>query len=555
MPDVYIDNIPTYNQVMYTPRYGTGDPGEQLRSTIHLSSIEGSPLIFYSEDFEYLTDSSVYPYTNIVFDYNTTVRFFDFYYRYQEATESYEYEPVDSLPGLFEDIKSDINAYIEDAIGTSDFKLRNVTMVTMLGTQAAIAERTTVDGKTYIRHTVTMRYYTFPDNLTGDNYTQYQRELTADVWLRYEIEESLLFNNSQWFDVYIENAVGSINTLRERAEVEDYRTVFSPSIRLSKEEVSQQYNIPIDQIQVDEVAFELTDQTILAVVEVANHFHAMLPTTVYGDRHLISNIDLPITGFYWDADRYFRDTIYLSGYANVSIATSDHTSESIRLTINASAPGIPGEPTHTPADMQALWDLLNSIPNININVLGGRERWSSSDTNPQTINNVIVTDNETPTGEGVTIVGTGTDAPDPLQGFTVEYTTTTIQTPSDKIENEGSAVIIQPGGDININAGGSGVILEGPVPTEPNHVVTKKYVDDNAPIHLTINNMVEAPFMELAGFYQDNVRTAVERVLQETDGVSIHQFALESDFINTTLETMTLNELVELLTHVAIVGR
>ena len=64
-----------------------------------------------------------------------------------------------------------------------------------------------------------------------------------------------------------------------------------------------------------------------------------------------------------------------------------------------------------------------------------------------------------------------------------------------------------------------------------------------------------APFNDLAPFYQERVRSSVEQVLMETDGVSIRQWALESDFLHTSLKTMDLNELVELLTHVAVVGR
>ena len=266
-------------------------------------------------------------------------------------------------------------------------------------------------------------------------------------------------------------------------------------------------------------------------------------------------MDFPITNVYWNPSTFFGEgDINYTLTASVVIATSDFTSETVNLELSVTVPKIPGEITKTNADMQAVNALLSSIPNADLNI-SGNYSWSLNSTYPQTIHNIEVTDNETPTGEGIVITGTAVPAPDPLQGLVVEYSTVTINTPNDKIEGGGSAVIIQPGGDIQINAGGNGVVLEGPAPTEPNHVVTKKYVDENAPIHLTINNMVEAPFMELAGFYQDNVRTAVERVLQETDGVSIHQFALESDFINTTLETMTLNELVELLTHVAIVGR
>ena len=74
-------------------------------------------------------------------------------------------------------------------------------------------------------------------------------------------------------------------------------------------------------------------------------------------------------------------------------------------------------------------------------------------------------------------------------------------------------------------------------------------------ISIAINNDSPTPFTDLAQFYQDRVRASVEQVLQETDGVSIRQWALESDFINLTLETMTLPELVEILTHVAVVGR
>ena len=77
-------------------------------------------------------------------------------------------------------------------------------------------------------------------------------------------------------------------------------------------------------------------------------------------------------------------------------------------------------------------------------------------------------------------------------------------------------------------------------------------------INITINNAAGGsltPFTELDPFYQDRVRTTVERVLMETDGVTIRQWALESDLFHTSLETMDLNELVDILTHVAVVGR
>ena len=66
---------------------------------------------------------------------------------------------------------------------------------------------------------------------------------------------------------------------------------------------------------------------------------------------------------------------------------------------------------------------------------------------------------------------------------------------------------------------------------------------------------IERPFTILDVFYQERVRRAVELVLQETDGVDIRTWALQSDFTHTELEWMTLPELVEILTHVAIVGR
>ena len=77
-------------------------------------------------------------------------------------------------------------------------------------------------------------------------------------------------------------------------------------------------------------------------------------------------------------------------------------------------------------------------------------------------------------------------------------------------------------------------------------------------INITINNAAGGsltPFTELDPFYQDRVRTTVERVLMETDGVTIRQWALESDLFHTSLETMDLNELVDILSHVALVGR
>ena len=92
----------------------------------------------------------------------------------------------------------------------------------------------------------------------------------------------------------------------------------------------------------------------------------------------------------------------------------------------------------------------------------------------------------------------------------------------------------------------------------PDGEITVTVVDgDPGDIYITINagEGSLAPFTDLAPFYQDRVRNTVERILQETDGVSIRQWALESDFLHTSLETMDLNELVEILTHVAIVGR
>ena len=80
---------------------------------------------------------------------------------------------------------------------------------------------------------------------------------------------------------------------------------------------------------------------------------------------------------------------------------------------------------------------------------------------------------------------------------------------------------------------------------------------DPGDIYITINAEDGAinPFTELDPFYQDRVRGTVERVLLETDGVDIRTWALQSDFLHVSLETMDLNELVEILTHVASVGR
>ena len=80
---------------------------------------------------------------------------------------------------------------------------------------------------------------------------------------------------------------------------------------------------------------------------------------------------------------------------------------------------------------------------------------------------------------------------------------------------------------------------------------------DPGDIYITINaeDGSPTPFNDLDPFYQDRVRDTVERVLLETDGVDIRTWALESDFLHTSLETMDLNELVEILTHVAVVGR
>ena len=73
---------------------------------------------------------------------------------------------------------------------------------------------------------------------------------------------------------------------------------------------------------------------------------------------------------------------------------------------------------------------------------------------------------------------------------------------------------------------------------------------------VTIPDPIEdTPFQLLAPFYQERVRRAVELVLQETDGTTIREFAIQSDFLNYALETMSLTELIEILTHVAIVGR
>ena len=81
-------------------------------------------------------------------------------------------------------------------------------------------------------------------------------------------------------------------------------------------------------------------------------------------------------------------------------------------------------------------------------------------------------------------------------------------------------------------------------------------------VTLTVHTVVtivpdppNGPFTVLDPFYQDRIRNTVEEVLQETDGVDIRTWALQSDFNHVTLEAMTIEELVEILTHVAIVGR
>ena len=98
-------------------------------------------------------------------------------------------------------------------------------------------------------------------------------------------------------------------------------------------------------------------------------------------------------------------------------------------------------------------------------------------------------------------------------------------------------------------------------PTEERHATPKKYVDEQIaaiePISITINAGEGSltPSNDLATFYQVRVRFTIEQILQETDGVTIREFAIQSDFVHYSLETMDLNELVELLTHVAVVGR
>ena len=85
-----------------------------------------------------------------------------------------------------------------------------------------------------------------------------------------------------------------------------------------------------------------------------------------------------------------------------------------------------------------------------------------------------------------------------------------------------------------------------------------RHLEEEGDINITINNMAGGsltPFTELAPFYQDRLRSTVERVLMETDGVTIRHWALESDLFHTSLETMDLNELVDILSHVALVGR
>ena len=124
--------------------------------------------------------------------------------------------------------------------------------------------------------------------------------------------------------------------------------------------------------------------------------------------------------------------------------------------------------------MQALADLMNNVPNGEL--IPQTRGWQPEHINPQTIHNVVVTDNETPAADMPGVVATSVPAPDPLQGFTVEYSSITINTPNDKIENEGSAVVIQPGGDINVFTQ-VGMLLEAPEPTHDDHVITKRYVD------------------------------------------------------------------------------
>ena len=85
-----------------------------------------------------------------------------------------------------------------------------------------------------------------------------------------------------------------------------------------------------------------------------------------------------------------------------------------------------------------------------------------------------------------------------------------------------------------------------------------RFLEEEGDINITINNAAGGsltPFTELDPFYQDRLRSTVERVLMETDGVTIRQWALESDLFHTSLETMDLNELVDILSHVALVGR
>ena len=326
---------------------------------------------------------------------------------------------------------------------------------------------TEYNGKTYIE--ARFRLYGVPTTTI------------VTLWMQYIIiaDEFLINDTNKWYDVYVENLLGTTTTTYERQDLQRVGTSFAIHTTLTKEEVSAKYNIPVDQIPDDVIGFGGNGGRTSVFPAIELGYKWIIQRESYSNI-IPSNIDIPVTDIYWDTSRYFGEgTLYFSLDTTIMIETSPETSESVRLTLDISVPKIPGEMTKTPADMQAISDLLHGIPNTTITTSSyywTGTKWTPDDINPQTIHNVVVTDNETPAGEGVTIVGEIGTAPDPLQGFTVEYSTVTINTPNDKIENEGSAVIIQPGGDINVFTQ-VGMLLEAPEPTHDDHVITKRYVD------------------------------------------------------------------------------
>ena len=444
----YIDTVPGVVNMLpqaASPDY-VGNPVSAYNNNLRARSLDEVPTFFWP--LSSITDGVLYRTPN------------------NAAASAYDGDPVNSV---LLDIWPSLEEWYHDMYG-DDYRTLYQQMILLFTNVNSNTPTREVDGKTYILVDTTFNVYT----------NNYRSETPAgpSLWVQYRDLSGMYLqaDTNKWYDIYVENILGKTITATERYNLSTWGGGFDLIVSKTKEEISANYNIPVDQIPADVIEFRGRVGAYEPKVEIAD--------TVYLTS-MPSNIDYPVTAVYWDVSDFFGEgSIDLVLPAAIAIETSAQTTEVVNIELNVTVPKIPGELTKTTADLDAIIELLNSVPDgrgesvssytySNKNVT----RWMPGDNNPQTIHNIAVTDNETPAGEEITIVGAGTEAPDPLAGFTVEYSTVTINTPNDHIENEGSAVIIQPGGDIMVNTG-TGMVLDAPQPTMDTHVVTKRYVDD-----------------------------------------------------------------------------